>query len=73
MLPSRSGILAEAISMKVKTVPDYKYKLMRPSIDILNLPEIFAACFGHEVCLKAFLMQKIWFQLQLSYIMFCLV
>ena len=32
---------------------------MRPSIDILNLLEIFAACFGHEICLKAFSMQKI--------------
>ena len=44
---------------KVKTVPGYKYKLMRPSIVLLNPAKIFAACFGHEIFLKVFLMQKI--------------
>ena len=44
---------------KVKTVPGYKYKLMRPSIDILNPAKIFTSCFDHEICLKAFSMQKI--------------
>ena len=32
---------------------------MRPSIDIVNLPKKFAACFGHEIYLKEFSMQKI--------------
>ena len=43
----------------VKTVPCYKYELMRPSIGISNFPNIFVADFGHEICLKAISVQKV--------------
>ena len=34
---------------ELKSAPCYKYKLLRPSIGIANLQNIFTTCFGHEV------------------------
>ena len=41
---------------------------MRPSIGIANLPKIFAACLGHELCLKALSLQKTLRTFNYSYI-----
>ena len=38
------------MTKKVKTEAIYRHKLMRPSMGIMNLPKIFVACFGHEIC-----------------------
>ena len=40
---------------------------MRPSIGIANLPTIFVACFGHEICLKTLSMQKIFTDFDYSF------
>ena len=34
---------------KVKTVPCYKHKLMRPRIGVANLQKILPTYFGHEI------------------------